>query len=93
MGQIKGYSHDIFTKEKESWKQLFAKAEEGKKQPAKRKHHGQRKTLTLSAVFVIAEREDEVDVDVGEWEPGMLIRSPCDSVSASEGKAHKAGFN
>jgi hypothetical protein len=45
---------------------LFAKAEKGKTQPAKRKHHGQRKTLTLSSGVVAAEGEDEFNVDVGE---------------------------
>jgi hypothetical protein len=35
----------------------------------------------------------EVNEDVDEWEPGMLIPSLCDSVSVSEGQAHKAWFN
>jgi hypothetical protein len=33
----------------------------------------------------MAEGKDEVGVDVGELEPGILITSPCDSVSVSEG--------
>jgi hypothetical protein len=37
VGQIKGYSHNMFPKEKESWKQLFVEAQKGKKQPPKEK--------------------------------------------------------
>jgi hypothetical protein len=45
---------------------LFAKAEKCNMQPAKRKYHGQRKTLTLCSGVVAAEGEDEFNVDVGE---------------------------
>jgi hypothetical protein len=37
VGQINGYSHDMFTKERRAEKQLFAKAQKGKRQPAKEK--------------------------------------------------------
>ncbi len=38
---------------------------------------------------IVAEGRDEVNVDVREWEPGVLIISPCDSVSVSEDKLNK----
>ncbi len=42
------------------------------------------KILWAPGVFV-SEGKGEVAVDVGEWEPGILITSPCDSISVSEG--------
>jgi hypothetical protein len=66
-------------------KQLFAWARKGKRQPAKEKAPRIKEMLTPRSGVVVAEGRDEVDVDVGEWEPGVLITSPSDSVSVSEG--------
>jgi hypothetical protein len=37
VGRIKGYSHDIFNKEKRAERQVFAEVQKGKRQPAKEK--------------------------------------------------------
>jgi hypothetical protein len=57
VGQIKGYSYDMFTKEKKS-KQLLAEAQKEQKAARQRK--------PLSSRIVVAEVEDEVSVDMGE---------------------------
>jgi hypothetical protein len=42
--------------------------------------------FTLGSKFAVAEGGGvDVDEDVDEWEPGVLITSPCDSVMVSEG--------
>ncbi len=63
----------------------WSTVQKGKRLPTIEKQHGKRKTLTLSSGVVVAAGEDEVSVDVGEWDPGVMITSPCDNVSVSEG--------
>ncbi len=42
--------------------------------------------ILLAPEVVVAEGKGvEVDEGVDEWEPGVLITSPCDSDSVSEG--------
>jgi hypothetical protein len=86
VGLIKGYSHDMFTTERESWKAALCWTTKGQKAARQRKSITVKERSLLQAPgFVVAEGEDEVGVDVGEWEPGVLITSPRDSVSVSEG--------
>jgi hypothetical protein len=40
--------------------------------------------LSAPEVVVAEGKGGEVDEGVDEWEPGVLITSPCDSVSVSE---------
>ncbi len=49
--------------------------------------------ILLAPEVVVAEgKGGEVDESVDEWEPGVLITSPCDRVSVSEGSAQKRGL-
>ncbi len=42
--------------------------------------------LALGSKFAVAEGGGvDVDEGVDEWEPGVLITTPCDSVTVSEG--------
>ncbi len=69
MGQIKGYSHNIFTEEKERVERwLFAEAQKGKRQPAKEKASRLKRKNAYSRLqrVVVAEGKGEVDVDVEE---------------------------
>ncbi len=65
--------------------QLFAWAQKGQKAARQRKAPRIKNDAYSKLHGVVAEGRDEVDVDVGEWEPGVLITSSCNSVSVSEG--------
>ncbi len=43
------------------------------------------KILWAPEVVVAEGKGGEVDEGVDEWQPGVLITSPCDSVTVSEG--------
>jgi hypothetical protein len=58
-------SRHVYFKKRRAKKQLFAETQKGKRQPTK-ESTTDKKTLTLSSGIVVAEGEDEVDVDVGE---------------------------
>ncbi len=81
----KGYSHDTFTEEKESRKSAICLSTKEQNAALQRKAPRIKKDAYSKLRGVVAEGRDEVDVDVDEWEPGVLITSPCDSVSVSEG--------
>jgi hypothetical protein len=82
-------------KERELKAALHWSTRRAKGSPPKKKHYVEKKESLLKAPEVVfAEgKGGEVDEGVDEWEPGMLITSPCDSVSVSEGCAQKAGVN
>ncbi len=82
----------MFTKEKESWKAALCMSTKGQKAACQRKAPCIKKDTYSKLWGVVAEGRDEVNLDVGEWEPGVLITNPWDSVSVSEGKAQKVGF-
>ncbi len=71
-------------KKRRAEKQLFAWIKKSKRQPTKEKHHRWKKDAYSKLRDVVTEGRGDVDVDVDEWEPGMLITSSCDSVSVSE---------
>jgi hypothetical protein len=52
LGQIKGYSHDIFTKRKEIQRQLYTEAQKrAKGSPPKKKHHGLKRKNAYSRLL------------------------------------------
>ncbi len=75
----------MFAEEKESERQLFTEQKEGQKQPTKESNTDKERCLLQAPRVVAAEGKGEVGVDAGELEPGVLITSPCDSFSVSEG--------
>ncbi len=74
-------------KNRRAEKQLFAWIQKGQKAARQRESAmDKERTLILCKLWgVVAEGSGDVDVDVDEWEPGVLITSPCDSISVSEG--------
>jgi hypothetical protein len=91
-GQIKNYSYDKLLKETElkaalNWSTRRGKGSPPKKAPWLKKE----KTLTLGFKLAVVEGGG-VDGDevADEWEPGVPITSPCDSVTISDFGARKA---
>jgi hypothetical protein len=85
-GQIKDFSHDNLLKETEletalNWSTRRANGSPPKKAPRLKKE----KTLTLVSKLAVVEGGG-VDGDevADEWEPGVPITSPCDSVMISD---------
>ncbi len=75
----------MFTEERENWKAALCLSAKGQKVACQRKVPRIKKDPYSKLQGVVAEGREEVDVDVGEWDPGMLITSPCDMVSVAEG--------
>ncbi len=61
--------------------------------PPEKRNHWKRKNAYSKLRGVVTEGRGDVDGDVDEWEPGILITSPCDSVLVSEGSAQKEGLH
>jgi hypothetical protein len=90
-GQIKNYSHNNLLKETElkaalNWSTRRAKGSPRKKAPRLKKE----KSLTLGSKLAVVElavvEGGGVDGDevADEWEPGVPITNPCDSVTVSD---------
>jgi hypothetical protein len=95
-GQIKNYSHDNLLKENKALSSSKFEVLERQKAACQRKHHGWKKgkdnnsRLQTCSCWGGGVDGDEV---ADEWEPGVPITSPCDSVTVSDFKPGKRGLN
>ncbi len=81
VGQIKGYSHGIFTQKRELDNSSKPNWIKGQKAAHQRRISLVRKSYSLLLRVTIQMGEVEVDEDDDEPEPVEPITSPCDSVS------------
>jgi hypothetical protein len=76
----------MFTSERENWKAALCLNKKEQKELCQRKSTTDKRKNAYSKLRrVAAEGRGDVNADVDEWEPGVLITSPCDSISVTEG--------